>query len=75
METMDLPENTEKTRLVLAVKVVEGWDLDALMGFAIDTLEQTYRMSPVVFDDDWEQEMLPASTAGSGETAEGAKDD
>ena len=48
-------ENTETTRFKLAVKVVEGWDLDALMEFAIDTLEQTYRMAPVVFDDDWEE--------------------
>tara|TARA_Y100000593_G_C4097772_1_gene231675 strand:+ start:217 stop:390 length:174 start_codon:yes stop_codon:yes gene_type:complete len=47
-------KNTELNRLRLAQHVVDGWDLDDLMSFAVTTLCVNYKDSPEQFDDDVE---------------------
>tara|TARA_R100001594_G_scaffold130362_1_gene169442 strand:- start:797 stop:970 length:174 start_codon:yes stop_codon:yes gene_type:complete len=49
-----MTKNTELNRLRLAQHVVDGWDLDDLMSFAVTTLCVNYKDSPEQFDDDVE---------------------
>ena len=46
--------NTEENRMKLAQHVVDGWDLDDLVMFAVETLADNYKSSPEQFDDDVE---------------------
>ena len=46
--------NTEENRMKLAQHVVDGWDLDDLVMFAVETLADNYKGSPEQFDDDVE---------------------
>ena len=46
--------NTEENRMKLAQHVVDGWDFDDLMSFAVTTLCGNYKDSPDLFDDDAE---------------------
>ena len=47
-------KNTQLNRLRLAQHVVDGWDFDDLMSFAVTTLCGNYKDSPDLFDDDVE---------------------
>lgn len=46
-------QNTEENREKLAYEVVESWDLDTLMSYAIETLQKTWESSDETFIDDW----------------------
>ena len=46
--------NTEENRMKLAQHVVDGWDFDDLVLFAVETLANNYKDSPEQFDDDAE---------------------
>ena len=46
--------NTEENRMKLAQHVVDGWDMDDLVMFAVETLADNYKSSPEQFDDDAE---------------------
>ena len=47
-------KNTEENRMKLAQHVVDGWDLNDLVMFAVETLANNYKDSPEQFDDDVE---------------------
>ncbi len=47
-------KNTEENRMKLAQHVVDGWDMDDLVSFAVTTLCVNYKDSPDLFDDDVE---------------------
>ena len=47
-------KNTEENRMKLAQHVVDGWDFDDLVSFAVETLCVNYKDSPEQFDDDVE---------------------
>lgn len=38
----------------LAIFVVDGWDMDTLLNFAVDTLEEAYKHNSDSFHDDVE---------------------
>ena len=46
--------NTEENRMKRAQHVVDGWDLNDLVMFAVETLANNYKDSPEQFDDDVE---------------------
>jgi len=46
-------ENTEENRLKLAENIVEDWDLETLMSFAVETLEAEYKINEEGFANDW----------------------
>ncbi len=46
--------NNEDNREKLADELVDGWDLSTLLGFAKDTLQETWKSCDETFDSDWE---------------------
>ena len=46
--------NTEENRLKLAQHVVDGWDLEDLVSFAVTTLYGNYTDDPILYSDDVE---------------------
>ncbi len=46
-------ENNEDTREKLAREVVDSWDVDDLVGFAVDRLLDDYQLNPDQFEEDW----------------------
>jgi hypothetical protein len=48
-------ENNESNRERVAHHVVEGWDMDTLVGYAISMLEQHYQGDDESFQEDAEQ--------------------
>ena len=63
-------QNNAANREKLATYLVDGWDLDTLTGFAIETLEKIYAGCPETFradceyvssleDEKWFQEIQP----------------
>ena len=46
--------NTEENRMKLAQHVVDGWDVEDLVSFAVKTLTDGYKDAPGLFDDDVE---------------------
>ena len=46
--------NTEENRLKLAQHVVDGWDLEDLVSFAVTTLYGNYTDDPTLYSDDVE---------------------
>ena len=55
-------ENNEDTREKLAREVVDSWDMDDLVGFAVDRLLDDYQLNPCQFDEDWST-MFPEEVA------------
>jgi len=47
-------KNSEENRMKLAQHVVDGWDFDDLVSFAVDVLADGYKESPEQFDGDIE---------------------
>ena len=47
-------KNTEENRMKLAQHVVDGWDFDDLVSFAVETLYANYTDDSEQFDDDVE---------------------
>ncbi len=46
-------ENNEDTREKLAREVVDSWDMDDLVGLAVDRLLDDYQLNPDQFEEDW----------------------
>ncbi len=46
-------ENNEDTREKLAREVVDSWDMDDLVCFAVDRLLDDYQLNPDQFEEDW----------------------
>jgi hypothetical protein len=49
-------QNNEENREKLARQIVEDWDLDTLMDFAIGTLDSGYETNNEAFQNDWKNE-------------------
>lgn len=47
------PEHNNQTMLKLAYQVVEDWDLETLVNYAIDQLQMSYEKDKDGFYDDW----------------------
>lgn len=54
MVTRNTPENRE----ALAQKVVDNWDMDTLVQYAIDQTVIFYASHDAKFQEDWNQEMI-----------------
>ena len=46
--------NTEESRKKLAQHVIDGWDVEDLINFAVKTLTDEYKDVPALFHDDVE---------------------
>jgi len=46
--------NTEENRMKLAQHVVDGWDFEDLVSFAVTTMYTNYTDDPVLYSDDIE---------------------
>ncbi len=46
-------ENNEDTREKWAREVVDSWDMDDLVCFAVDRLLDDYQLNPDQFEEDW----------------------
>lgn len=49
------PERTEENILKLASQVLESWDMESLLGYAEDRLQEGYRENEAMFNEDWEE--------------------
>lgn len=49
-----MPENNEVNREKLVQEIVDGWDMDTLMGYALDNLTIFYRDNSIDFQAEWE---------------------
>lgn len=47
-------KNNEENRQELAYEIIDAWDLDTLMQFAIEILQKTWKESDETFHEDWE---------------------
>jgi len=56
---MSKPKNTEETREKLAHEVVDSWDMDDLITYAIDKLEEYYKSDEEGFQADWKTMYCP----------------
>ena len=46
-------QNNEENRDKLAYEIVEAWDLDTLMSFALEKLQEIWKSSEETFIEDW----------------------
>lgn len=51
------PKNTEENCERLAREVVDSWDMDTLVSFAIEQLQMNYMLNVDEFEDDWPEFM------------------
>jgi hypothetical protein len=50
-------ENNADNRERLARQIVDDWDIDTLMDFAMETLDQNYQYDQEQFQNDWKNEI------------------
>jgi len=57
---MAKPKNTENNREKLAREVVDSWDMNDLITYAIDKLEEYYERDEDGFQADWKTMYVPS---------------